>query len=1404
MFDVPARSLLTPSPQISDDTLQSSNGSTYIQKHRFDDRSQTSISIALRSNASKLSRQLGRNNSSFDGTKNSTFQWNELHKILKAIEGSSFAANYGTVVTIEPSSLYVAVGTLKGYVICFNYHQEAEYSLHPMSETEGPNALQSHQTLAQASTSGSIRDSHPAITSLCFSSDSTSVAAGYEDGSINIWQLSSSSSGYVRPLYTIKAIAKHDRLKKNVDGHLIGTPITYVSFIGSLRYQLVTSDSSGFIFYHHGFKKFMRKYFVTQKIIGNSNELEQKQVVLGCELLPLGNVPQITDEWGVLAVLTDHLLIVLSLLSLNDSSQLRVVNHFKTGIPKILHNCELITGCLSWFPCLKNDDLAKKFTTARLAYSWNNIITILELQDSNFSEDFMKQFNDRDKAIGSHPMKRTCRWRNSSGRSFRSLNWINPTLLSLFLAGEVEDDMKFETLSYIGGNRLLKVGNPDPMDLKISLNTTTNSWSGSIRVIKGRIMLLTESYHDSQKHLFVGMQLQWSHIIEIALAKGNYSKALNLIHKLFFSTDIMNIVSTDLPLELSSRQKILEGYVLRIISASTQLFLQKTEIEDRDVLEQNLSMVFDLISHLSFENFSLASQLLDIVEELFEKMEDNKECFFAVLEEYILASKISSLLPLVLKEMVRFYTLKGKGELLTEIICVLDIRSLDIDFTIQLCKMYGLRDCLIYIWNYVLRDYATPLMDFIRDIIEDVRILDEEDYMMNDEKQLHKVFTYISFILTGRQYPTDRYVKPDDEKFARKSIEDIIFAVSKIEEDYAKLIHSVKQTIFPYLFVLLKFNSFEMLSSLNEFFEDYTLNDQELNRQYIIEALLDIYEVNKSSFLDVDFCSLAIFIARNYSKYPQFIRLPDSTLDKVIDDLCNYDESWNNRIGVIDCELALQSLLQRYIPDNPTYLLVKLKEARFYSILMNIFKAEEKYSQVAAIWFEKKQRWLADRDSTALAEEEDTDYYDSMKVVLDMCLEYSSVSERIGVIDVIRRNFKLLLELDYDALLSVLNSYDPKLHSEILKISSEDTNTLVYQYLNKLFRVYDGQNGTLVIPELLQLGLKYVELLCVYSPDTVYTFVKEHLLFFGDHEKDLMHVLENGNAFESKTLILVNQKQYSEALNELIILAGRVLSDIPKYENVILLAMDICRSADGEPNENVEDENLNVNEKLWLQLVESLVRLSNQYGPEDKEHELLDMSIHNCFREISDDSSHMTQGVSFMRVFNRLLVESSTQNETTLSNVRSILRDVFLTYSFEKDSMGLMQTMLLEKIYKLLGIVKVKALQGYQITAKNCGVCGKELWGSKIAIEHQEAWEKLEVLRLDSATRVRLEGRSECATHPMVILGRGSPERIDGLEDITTKDYAFLKLIFFACGHGYHYQCLAKLNSVDSCLLPHK
>lgn len=78
---------------------------------------------------------------------------------------------------------------------------------------------------------------------------------------------------------------------------------------------------------------------------------------------------------------------------------------------------------------------------------------------------------------------------------------------------------------------------------------------------------------------------------------------------------------------------------------------------------------------------------------------------------------MTQLPPTVFRELVKTHV--GDPELaerLEEVICSLDIRTLDVDAAVTLARQHHLKDTLIYIWNHALGDYVTPLVEFIETI----------------------------------------------------------------------------------------------------------------------------------------------------------------------------------------------------------------------------------------------------------------------------------------------------------------------------------------------------------------------------------------------------------------------------------------------------------------------------------------------------------------------------------------------------------------------------------------------------------------------------------------------------------------------------------------------------------------
>lgn len=110
--------------------------------------------------------------------------------------------------------------------------------------------------------------------------------------------------------------------------------------------------------------------------------------VLAFAPLPLGNSMQPTDSMGLVAILTPHLLVIISTTPIAQTQH-------KASRPKEVANDKALSGCLAWFPAVKLKESTSastpgtKSSKAKLAYSWSNVLTILELSimDPEPSED---------------------------------------------------------------------------------------------------------------------------------------------------------------------------------------------------------------------------------------------------------------------------------------------------------------------------------------------------------------------------------------------------------------------------------------------------------------------------------------------------------------------------------------------------------------------------------------------------------------------------------------------------------------------------------------------------------------------------------------------------------------------------------------------------------------------------------------------------------------------------------------------------------------------------------------------------------------------------------------------------------------------------------------------------------
>ena len=1333
-----AKTLLSSSSPSIISNSTSSISESLLRKTRFDDRATTKTSLALKSYRNNSNPKLpistlketrtngGVGDDDDDDDEvllKDIFQWNELKTISETINSPEFINLHGSCLFVKSNAVYIAIITNRGNIVIFNYRREIDYILVPTQSN----------------------DETCAISCIAFSSDCSYLAAGLQDGSIRLWNLKRATKGNSipnLPFYTIYPISLKSRFTQNIQGHIINTRITYISFVGESNYQLITADDCGLVFYHNGIKKFMNLIYVTTKLLGkNDANLDDSKFKIRCmEMLPLGSAHQITDKMGILAIMTDDLLVIVSTISLNDDTVLYVKQHFKIGKPKhVLQEEGLPSHCLSWMPSMHTK---AGFTNTRLAYCWNNVLTILELDNKSLSGrmlDFINNAKDRNKVISKLPFKKIARLIDE--RIIRDIKWLQSDVLCLFF----DDEM---ITIYSNGSALVPVA------------SQTIGNISDINLSKHRVLYNRES------KLFIGKLLGWADILLKKLSQGLYAEALAIADSYYNSNSVGKLTVIGLPQNRKQRAELIEPYLVKIMREAMPHLIQS----DR---ESYITLCLNIIAYIAVPN--------DLLETLYEIVQDDS-VFFQALEPFILSGLILSLPPVVLKALIQYYV-KGEnhpstnmgdnGDLLTEIICTLDIKLLDIDLAIQLCKQYDLRECLVYIWNFVLNDYQTPLIEFFVDINNNPSSADN-----------FKIYTYLSYILTGRQYPIDKFINND--MAAKKSICDILFTSSTISSVPTRN----GNTIFPYLYTLLKFDSLEMLSCINEFFEDLFLNeDAKLNRQYLLDALIDIFEANDEHFTDFDKCQLLIFIARNYPKYSQFLRLSDSILSDVFNRLCE------NKSEAIfqDCELALQSLLPYFEPEDDYYV-EKLEMAKYYNVLINMYKSEGMFSQALRMWLKREQGNIShqsldnqtpEMDIGGRNSNDDHDHVDQLYQLLESSFASSkNPGDRLNLVKIVKENFGRFLKLndvsDYNTarLANLIEQFSPNLHLEVLKLTGsgdegDASNEIVLSYLREVFLVSKSI-------DLTQFINRYIELLLLYKKDKeVVSFVKQ---WKDKVDYDVaMQLFENHNIIEPQVILLVDQEKFSTALELILKYIEDNVNDTTlqeQFSNLLDLAIEICENPKSLVISKVEADELKSNEKLWLELITRLVVLANSTNTVvgSPLHQFFNQFIHDCFKRISDYKLNNDSKSLFLNVFNKFLHQFPENDPTkfaTLANIKDVLQQVFISYSYESEILKITMRMFNRDMYKSMMLLQDIKLAKWDITTKNCANCGKPMWGKHIDSEdlnqHWLAWEHCQ--------RQKLWGN---------------------VKDDTFHD---LKLIFFLCGHGYHFNCLERLGVNDYCVI---
>ncbi|KIW21267.1 hypothetical protein PV08_01847 [Exophiala spinifera] len=1092
-------------------------GSPSLAHRPFDTRFQSRLSgshlsplrssspgfLGAHSRHSSLTSFVGLESSSeFDESSSpwDVIRWNRYKRITGQTFSEIGRRNFGNPTCLAVAD-QVVIGTSKGIVLVFDHQQN-------------------HKAIIGSGTKASESG---AVTALAISADHTTIAVGHTTGHIFTWELARSS----RPFLHILPIDNSLPQGRRGDGHIIGSTVLHIGFLGYRHTALVSADDKGMAFSHLATRGMgaVSRVVRTARILGRYPEVVtrttkplKKSSVLAFSPLPLGNIEQRSDNLGLVAMLTPYLLVIVSTTPVAQTQH-------KAARPKEVAAHSAMTAALAWFPAIKLKGEESRTSRTKLVYAWSNIITVLEVHEAPPEEG-----DSKDKPP---ELQFLARSRYQTEEAVVAVQWLNRSVIAVLTITQqlliIEDHTMHVTESF----DLLKknIYHTDLYSQQLqaiieSLDEEDTSMHGvvadafhmSFRVYKGRLFLL--GFND----IWTGVLTNWADRLLALMNVGDFIGAIRLATKYYLGEGEKATIG--LPEDDGLRAPLVQEKLIEMMTASLKYAFGKNQQAGNEPIEK--PQMIELADACIKACLTMEDQDF-LFEEVFSWYDDNDHgpLFVDILEPHILNVKVVSIPPPALKTLIDHFAITHTPSALEEIICMLDTSTMDIDQVTGLCKRYNLYDAYIYVWTTALHDYES-MLTLLLDFADSANEANQPNGNMADRyTTAQKLFPYISFILTSRVYPTGAAMDENEATLAKGQIYDYFFSGNNKHRG-----PTLKRTTssFATLSRILHFDAASFIAALNEAFEDSFLNTSDddgsallslrqpstsriYTRQYVVRVML---EVMSSGFEPEDTIYLDMFIARNLAKYPQYMVLSGTVLQEVFNRLCQYPEEDMRE----DAQLSVEYLLSVFQPPNALDLVSLLREARFYRVLKAVFKQEGRYAEMIQTYF--------------------LDEYDQEAVysALSDCLRPSSnldEEQRKEVRSAMEQHAADLVGIDIQKTATVVNEVAPDLHNLFLRVLANDQYGQ-YEYLKFILEPEEDHHrhastATKRLQDSYMLEL-YVKLLCQFDPSHVREYL-EHVQ--GDLRLDeVLPTMEESGIIDAVVVLQARDGRFREAMDRLV------------------------------------------------------------------------------------------------------------------------------------------------------------------------------------------------------------------------------------------------------------------------------
>ncbi|KAG0343931.1 Vacuolar protein sorting-associated protein 8 [Podila humilis] len=1045
-----------------------------------------------------------------------TFRWTSLMKLSDQLFSDEVKASAGLGTCIAVSNI-IAIGTSRGSVLVYNMTQ----------------------ALIGIFGSPQYALEHGSVCSISISSDNTYMVAGHSLGSILVWNISKPNT----PSRIIPPVQKETAISGRKLGHIRGSAVLYVAFVGIKRAEVVSSDD---------------------------------QLLIVCVK------PQPQTIWKFLRPKGPQ----------NREGETNVA---LSGNLAWFPTTKIQRGSI--------DDTVE--TNPMLAFSWNRHLYIVQVNkpggQANGSSIATRLSPDGKQGAESHG--KTPRLEFSvvgdwvCREGIVGIQWVRPQILLLLT--NTEDIIVFDPklmcetercsarplqmvyhdwFKDVVRSHVAAVAGNISLDLKrVAADMCYNS---SWKVHKGKLFVL------GVRRVQVGTILNWTDRILALVKSGDFLEGIALA-TLFYTGKSVQAAVVGLPEDEEARKQAVGEKIYELLTASLNYAFNPERMMDvdADAAAGGVGAGTVLFHDLAIQSIETCLAINDqafLFEDVYERYAEAstnvRGIFLQSLEGYILQDRLTAMPPQVMQAFVKYYTDRGMFKELELCICHTPCHVLEMHQIVDLCQKYQLYTALIYVWNRSIGDYVSPVVELlkvIKTILRERRLgvtlsttphelpsglngfsnhgpqEEHEDKVQankfSNEEIVQKLYNYLSDSLLGKSYIDGTPLEEQEAITAKVSLYSFIFSGSCIMWPPAggKLILTgdvdnaeESEPTYPYLRLFLRHDCEEFLKVMDLAFEDsyltstsrdfsqMTRNGQEgpgrvMSRQLIINTLLEVLtpsvSFSNNSALDMslrqqnnveeehtarDIAHLYSFVARNYARSPKSLVLSPTTLHRILSRL----SSDTDVITREERQIAVQALLRCYTPSDENGMMELYEQAGFYRVLEKMHRSQKQYGLMIATF-------LKDPERRSLV-------FEAIRKLLDPTRpQRTPITEkqRTDIVKTAMEHIAEIVDIDGEQAALLVHKYLNAEHRSVLE-TLHGSKPRLFAYLRGLLEpssqvpekrqlisereaagglsVYMDSNdstpagaSSITDPEIHE---QYVQLLCQYDPSGVYDYLERH------------------------------------------------------------------------------------------------------------------------------------------------------------------------------------------------------------------------------------------------------------------------------------------------------------------------